>query len=164
MNTLLVDTDACNDPTRFAPNNRLRVVEHRSMGLLPFNLDKVSLYLTPEQKRNERISGRRLLDRMDTLPVLNANYLDAWKFLCENAEDEELPRKDCFELLYPQCFRSNQKGHCLYTFFWGTVYENNKGRLFVRYACKTTGQKPYFGLVCLDDTNFRINCPAAVWT
>ncbi len=155
MDTLFVDTGACNDPARFAPRNRLRVVEHKSMGFLPFNLDRVRLCLTEEQ-----VSGHKLLECLEDRPVLNANYLDAWKALIGDSDKET---RD-MESLFPTRFRHGSHGWCLYTFFWGTVYENNKGLLFVRYACKTTGQKPYFGLKCLDDTNFRINCPAALWT
>jgi hypothetical protein len=156
MSYLCVDTNTPNDPAVFAPHNNLRVVEHHGIGPVPFDLMRVSLHVVAGQDRAV-LSGHEVLVRLRGLPALNANFLDAWKALVWDAEKDELPK------LFPSRFRQGEHGWHLYTFFWGTVYENAQGRRFVRYVCKVT-DKPSFGLVCLDDRTFRVNSPAAVWT
>jgi len=154
-----VDTDVPNDPLKWAPHNGLKVVEHRTMGSVPFELERVQLYLTPAQQADQWISGHELRKLLQKEPLLNANFLDAWLWFLGKTEN-----KKQLEFLFPDRFCNDQNGWHVYTFFWGTVYENEEGRLFVRYVCKAgETQGVTSGLVCLDEPHFRVNCPAAIY-
>jgi hypothetical protein len=54
------------------------------------------------------------------MPVMNANVLD---FLLANPD------------LIPEEWKKDEHGNTRYIFFWGTVYRDRGGDLYVRYLC-----------------------------
>jgi len=168
MSYMEVDTDTPNDPLLWAPYNGFRTVVHKGMGFLPFDPGRVGQYLTKEQEQDRFVSGYELHEQLQGLPLLNANYLDAWLRLARDLDPKEA--KDMLLKLYPLDLRFDRLGFSQYLFFWGTLYENAAGRRFVRYACCMTrkSEKGYSGrmsggFVGLDSPYFRCNAPAAVW-
>lgn len=164
MSVLEVDTDTVNDPMLWAPHNGLRTVVHQGMGFLPFDPDRVGQFLTVDQKRDTLVSGYELFKELQGLPLLNANYLEAWMLYMSEVKHSEKEDNEEIVKLYPPELRRGRHGFTLYLFFWGTLYENAARRRFVRYLCKTSGQKPYAGMVGLDCPHFRQNCPVAIWS
>jgi len=84
--------------------------EHLGEGLFEFNPDNVSLYLIDEQKGG--VNGYKLRKELADQPVLNANVLD-------------------YLLANPELIPEDWKGK--YLCFWGTIYRNSDGDLYVRY-------------------------------
>lgn len=104
----IVDLDA--DP--FIPEG-LFLKEHRKGGKRVFDPAQLSIYCSEEQRGAGRVVGVRLREELKELPVFNANLLD-WLLLPEN------------ERLIPEEWQDK------YVFFWGTIYEDENGDLFVR--------------------------------
>lgn len=102
----LIDCDA----TPFIPNDWM-VEEHRKCGRLRFDATKVSLYLSNKQKKGI-IIGHDLLKELLGKPVMNANVLDHLL-----AHQEFIP----------------EEWKNKYVFFWGTIYCDANGYLYVRY-------------------------------
>jgi len=86
------------------------VVEHKKGGLWKWN-SRITLHLSRKQKKG-LITGHDLRKELADLPVLNANVLD---YLWE----------------HPELIPENWKGKAV--FFWGTIYRDSDGYLFVRY-------------------------------
>jgi len=100
------------DVNPFIPNG-WAVEEHKKGGMFKFNPEKISLYLSKKQKK-EIIGGYDLRKELADKPVMNANVLD-------------------YLLAHPELIPEEWKGK--YIFFWGTIYRDSDGRLYVRYLC-----------------------------
>lgn len=94
------------------------IEEHRTSGLLKFDPDVVTLYLEEEQKKRNGIDGDILRQKLSDKQVMNANVLD---YLLENPG------------LIPKEWERKR------VFFWGTIYKNCEGDLFVRSLDSTGG-------------------------
>ncbi len=102
----LIDLDA--DP--FIPSG-FSVEKHDKGGLWKWDLKKISLYLSKKQKKSHEV-GNDLRKVLAKMPVLNANVLD-------------------YLLAHPELIPEEWKGKAI--FFWGTIYRNSGGNLYVRY-------------------------------
>ena len=99
------------DTNPFVPEG-WKVEQHDKGGQLEWNLEKVKLYLSKNQKDGKCIGGNKLRKELENKPVLNANVLD---YLLKNPH------------LIPEEWKSK------YVFFWGTVYRYSDGFIIVRY-------------------------------
>ena len=131
-----VDLDA--DP--FVPEV-WSVEEHKKGGMLDIDAAKIALHLSDKQKGNGLIEGNQLREELKTQPVLNANLLD-WLLRKENQH------------LIPE----EWKGKAI--FFWGTIYRNRIGELWVRCLDWRVGGW-YWSGYWLDNV-WHSNLPAAV--
>ncbi len=102
----IIDCDA----NPFIPNG-WTVHSHTKGGQLAFDPNKIELYLSGEQKNGGVIGGNRLLKMLAKRPTLNANVLD-------------------YLLANPNLIPEEWKGK--YVFFFGTIYRDSYGFLFVR--------------------------------
>lgn len=105
------------DAKPFVPNV-WKVEEHRKggqpacpVGRFAWDPTKVGLFLADQQKPGV-IVGHVLRKVLKNLPVLNANVLD-------------------YLLANPELIPHEWKGK--YVFFWGTIYRDSDGNLYVRY-------------------------------
>ncbi|OGB75075.1 hypothetical protein A2810_00955 [candidate division Kazan bacterium RIFCSPHIGHO2_01_FULL_49_10] len=92
-----------------------------SLGLLELDPSKIELYLSKQQQVNSYIEGNKLLRKLrglESKSVLNANVLDDW--LADNSRIPEIIR-----IVY------QIQGKLV--FFWGTIYRDSDGYLYVRY-------------------------------
>lgn len=120
------------------------VENHKKSGMWRWN-PNISFYLSKEQKRGDYSIGKDLRKELEDQPVLNANVLE---YLLDHSE------------LIPESWKSN------ITFFWGTIYCNFDGDLFVRglywdgnrWGHSDSWNWGYRCLVC----NFSSNRPAAL--
>ncbi len=87
-----------------------QVVEHKKGGQFRWDPTKVALFLTEQQKKGT-IKGNQLLEELKDKPVFNANVLG-------------------YLLTHPELIPDDWKEK--YTFFWGTIYRDSFGRLYVR--------------------------------
>jgi hypothetical protein len=88
------------------------VETHRKGGQLEWNPDTVTLFLTPYQRFVGGVRGEALLEEIAHKPVINANMLD-WLLAHPH--------------LIPESWEWND------VVFWGTIYSDRDGRLYVRY-------------------------------
>jgi len=102
-----IDCDA--DP--FCPSE-WKVEEHKKSGKVKWTRELVQLYLSENQKSGKCIQGHELRKELASKPVLNACVLD-------------------FLLAHPHLIPEEWKGKAV--FFWGTIYRNSAGRLYVRF-------------------------------
>jgi hypothetical protein len=131
---IVVDLDA--DP--FVPKG-LTVTEHKKGGQFEFNPAKVSLYLSKGQQDSNWIKGTDLQKELGGQPVLNVNLFD-------------------FYLAHPRLIPEDWKGKKV--FFWGTVYHDADGNLYV--CCLSwDGAQWNWDLRWLEDNWFEF-CPAVV--
>lgn len=114
------------------------IEEHRPGGQFSFNATKVELYLTKKQTKNP-VVGNDLQKELKGKAVLNANVLD-------------------YLLAHPELIPEDWKGK--YVFFWGTIYRNANGSLYVRYL-GWSGRQWYWDYLWLG-SNFHSDYPAAV--
>jgi hypothetical protein len=105
----IIDCDA--DP--FMPEG-WKVESHRKHGKLEWNPSNVRLHLSPNQQNNKVIQGNNLRKELENEPVLNANVAD-------------------YLLAHPNLIPEEWKGK--YVFFWGTIYRDSGGNLYIRYLC-----------------------------
>lgn len=103
----LIDCDAAPSvPSGFT------VHSHTKGGQFAFDAKQVDLYLSELQKRGKVIEGHKLLKELANKPMLNACVLD---YLLKNPD------------LIPESWKGKA------TFFFGTIYRNSYGSLFVRF-------------------------------
>ena len=107
----IIDCDA--DP--FVPEG-WKVEEHKKMGQWKWGPTKVIFYLSENQK-NGHVEGNELRKELADKLVLNANVLD---YLLVHPH------------LIPEEWKEDDNGNTRYIFFWGTIYRNSGGLLFVR--------------------------------
>ena len=77
-----------------------------------WDVNKVEFHLGPGQKDGKTINGNTLRTKLGGQQVLNTNVLD-------------------YLLAHPELVPEEWKGKAI--FFWGTIYRNSFGDLFVRY-------------------------------
>jgi hypothetical protein len=114
MEQLVIDMGA--EP--FVPRG-FEVVLHRVGEKFIFDNTKVELYLDESQKNGAYTWGNRLGPKLQKMPVLNANVLDAL-------------------LANPQYIPGEWKEKKI--FFWGTVYRDCNGSVNVRYLWCLNGR------------------------
>jgi hypothetical protein len=103
----IIDCDA----KPFVPDG-WKVEEHIKGGQFKWDSSQIEPYLDKSQKNGKSIVGNKLRELLAGKSALNANVLD---YLLANTE------------LIPEEWKGK------YIFFWGTVYRNSDGRLYVRY-------------------------------
>lgn len=111
--TNVIDCDA--DP--FIPEG-WTVEQHQQGGQLAFDPSQIEFYLDDGQKGGKYIEGNKLRQRLADKPVLNANVLE---YLLANPD------------LIPEEWKKDEQSNTRYIFFWGTVYRDRGGYLYVRY-------------------------------
>ncbi len=116
----VIDCDT--DP--FIPNG-WRVEEHKKGGQFVWDPTKVELYLSKSQKDGKTIEGNKLRKELENDPVFNANLLD---YLLKNPH------------LIPEEWKKDEKGNTRDIFFWGTIYRDSDGSLYVRCLYWCDGQ------------------------
>ncbi len=109
----IIDCDA----VPFVPKN-WEVEHHQKGGQFKFDPTKVLFYLSESQSSGGVIKGHELRKEMADKPVLNANVLD---YLIVNPH------------LIPEEWKLDEQGRTRYIFFWGTIYRDSDGDLYVRY-------------------------------
>lgn len=136
----IINLDA--DP--FVPD-RWTVQEHRHGGSWQFNADEVTLFLDKRQRDGKNIKGKMIYQDLKAQSVMNANVLD---YLLKN---------NC---LIPEDWKEDGDGKSRYICFWGTIYRDWDGLLYVRFlswdGIRWTQGSFWIG------TYFRTNYPAAV--
>ncbi len=113
VNEHMVDCDA--DP--FVPDG-WKVEEHQKSGSFQWDASKVEFYLDKGQQNGKYFEGNKLRKQLAGKSVLNANVLD---YLLAH------PR------LIPEDWKKDERGNMRYIFFWGTIFRNSDGVLYVRY-------------------------------
>ncbi|MBI2068492.1 MAG: hypothetical protein HYT67_00050 [Candidatus Yanofskybacteria bacterium] len=106
---------------------------------------KVGLHLSGRQKGGKVVKGYELRDELTGKPVLNANELDA---LYDNPH------------LLPEEWKRDENGNIRFIFFWGTIYRNSDGGLYVRYIYFDGGS--WDRVFSWLDRGWRGNDPAAL--
>lgn len=111
----VIDCDA--EP--FVPDG-WKVEKHKPGGQFTWDLDRVGLYLSKEQREvGNYIDGKGIRRELERRPALNANVLD---YLLEHTE------------LIPEDWKDKEVS------FWGTVYRDcDKRGLWVRYLYWDSG-------------------------
>ena len=99
------------DANPFVPNG-WTVEEHIKGGMLKWTKSLIALFFADGQKNGKCIVGNELRKVLKDQKVLNANLLD-------------------FLYKHPKFIPEEWKGKCV--FFWGTIYRNSDGYLYVRY-------------------------------
>lgn len=112
------------DAHPYIPND-WKVEEHHKGGELEFDPTKVVFYLDEGQKNGRTIVGNELRKRFADKPVMNACVLD---FLLANTN------------LIPEAWKQDGEGRTRYIYFWGTVYRDSDGDLYVRYLFWSGGR------------------------
>lgn len=79
---------------------------------------RVGLYISKHQKDGEYIEGNKLRKELKSEPVLSAHVLDFYLVHPETI---------------PESLKNDENGNTRYTFFWGTIYRDADGGLYVRY-------------------------------
>jgi len=113
-----------------------KIKEHKSLGKV--DLSKIKLFISKKQG-NKYIIGTELKKFLDNKKVLNANILD---YLLEHQE------------LIPQEWKDGL------VFFWGTIYRDSGGNLYVR--CLYWNGAKWHWDYCWLDLNFYASHPAAL--
>ncbi|MBI2474942.1 hypothetical protein HYV69_00765 [Candidatus Uhrbacteria bacterium] len=95
------------------------IERHVGDGQLELDLSKIQLHLSPNQKDSKTIEGNDLRAELEDskVPVLNACVLE---YLLAHPE------------IIPEDWKVDEKGNTRYIYFWGTVYRNPDGVLYVR--------------------------------
>ena len=112
------------DLAPFVPDG-WQVEEHKKGGKLKWDPSRIQLHLSENQKGDNYVEGNKLRRELYTPPTLNANVLD---YLLKHKE------------LIPEEWKRDEKGNTRYIFFWGTIYRNSNGNLYVRYLCWYDGE------------------------
>ena len=89
-------------------------LEKRADGQLYIDGKKVILYLSKKQINGNVIPGDNLREELSGKKILNANILD-------------------YLLAHPELIPEDWKGRII--FFWGTIYRQPHGSLYVRFLC-----------------------------
>ena len=95
-----------------------RVEEHQKGGMFKWDPAQVKLHLVHGQKNGKMIEGHKLRKELSGKPVLNANVLD---YLLAHPH------------LIPEEWKKGERGNTRHIFFWGTIYRDSVGYLYVRY-------------------------------
>lgn len=87
------------------------------IGQKSVDLSKLTLHLEPEQEKSS-ITGTKLRTRMQSQSPMSAAVLD---YLIGHPEET------------PEEWKQTKDGKIQFVFFWGTIYRDSNGHLFVRY-------------------------------
>jgi hypothetical protein len=136
----LIDCDA----GPFIPDG-WKVEQHQKGGHFKWDASQVQLYLDKGQQNGKYVEGNKLRKLLDGKPVMNANVLD---YLLKNPQ------------LIPDDWKKDGSGNTRYIFFWGTIYRDSDGSLYVRYL-SWDGVRWDWGCHWLDD-DFGGHDPAAL--
>lgn len=129
----IIDCDA--EP--FIPGG-WKVENHQKGGIIQFDATKIDFYLSKKQEKGS-IQGNALREELKDKKVLNANVLD-------------------YLLVNPRAIPEEWKGK--YIFFWGTIYRDSGGGLYVRCLCWHDGAWRWSHNWL--DSGFRGSSPAAL--
>lgn len=119
-----INVNLCFSPK--LPFEGAKVEKHEGKGWVPVEKRqdglyvegrKVILHLSRSQQNGKWLKGYKLRDELTGKPVLNANILDA---LYENTH------------LIPEEWKRDENGNTRYIYFWGTIYSDRVGSLWVR--------------------------------
>ena len=132
------------DIAPYIPNG-WSVESHTKGGQIEFDPSKITTYFSERQKNGKTIVGHDFRKELEGKPVLNACVLD---HLLANTD------------LIPDSWKKNEKGETLYHFFWGTLYRDSDGYLYVRYLCWSVAGWDWG--YCWLDLKFGGQDPAAV--
>ncbi len=100
-------------------------IEKRADGQLYIDGKKVVLHLSERQLGGKWLKGHELRTELDGKPVLNATVLD---FLEDHPD------------FIPDDWKQDGQGNTRFVYFWGTIYRDAGGHLYVRYLCWLVGQ------------------------
>ena len=117
-----------------------RIEQHLRSGEFFWDSSKIKLYLCEKQKKDS-IGGHKLRQKLQGKAVLNANVLD-------------------YLLANPYLIPKDWKGK--FVFFWGTIYANPHGILYVRYLCWGSDRRWIWNNHCLGD-DYNNKCPATLY-
>ncbi len=117
------------------------VEEHQKGGQFVWDPTKVRLHLDEGQTDRRYVEGHKLRKLISKKNPYNANLLD---FLLKNGNQHLIPEE--------------WKGKAV--FFWGTIYRNSDGNLYVRYLYWRS-RRWYWDYYWLDDVWDDV-CPALV--
>ena len=135
----IIDCNA--DP--YIPDNwkvdNWKVEEHRKGGQIEFDIQRIELYLSQNQKDKNSEEGHDLQKTLAGKPVLNANVLD---YLLAN------------QYLIPEEWKDK------YVYFWGTIFCDSDGDLCVRFLSRSRDEW-YWNITYLD-IDWGDNFPAAL--
>ncbi|MEK7520197.1 MAG: hypothetical protein AAB581_03090 [Patescibacteria group bacterium] len=106
------------DANPFVPYD-WHVMEHRKMGLFEWDPTRIELFWSSDQRASSFsiADSDKVRQELAEKVVLNANVLD---WLLQNPH------------LIPDEWMQKVNGVSLHTYFWGTIYANAHGDLFVR--------------------------------
>lgn len=93
------------------------IEEHQKCGQWKFDPKQVEFFLSSGQKGGKVREGNKLRKELAKKPVFNANVLD---YLLANPH------------LIPEEWKTDGNGNTRYIFFWGTIYRDRDGDLYVR--------------------------------
>ncbi len=93
-------------------------IASRVTGTWKFDPKKIMLHLSKNQQNDKCIEGNKLKKELAKMQVLGANALD---YLLAHKE------------LIPEDWKKDEKGNIRYIFFWGTIYRDSYGNLYVRF-------------------------------
>lgn len=91
---------------------------HRRGGNLKFDPKQIKFFLTRDQRAGKTVEGSKLRKELAGKDILKANVLD---YLLAHPE------------IIPDEWKTDENGDIRCIFFWGTIYRNSGGNLFVRY-------------------------------
>ena len=118
-----IDTDL--DPS--LPFSGAAIESHTREGIVVYekrvdgvyrNGKKLGLYRSSRQMNGKSVRGYELRTEVDGKPVLSASDADFFKSHPE---------------FFPEEWKKDADGNMLYVFFWGTIYRDADGDLYVRY-------------------------------
>ena len=118
----VIDCDA--DPFNPWASEGFTIEDHQKGGQWKFDPKEIEFFLTSSQKSG-KVEGNKLRKELAKKPVFNANVLD---YMLAHPE------------LIPDEWKTDGNGNTRYIFFWGTVYRNRDGFLYVRYLYWDVGR------------------------
>ena len=119
----VIDCDA--NPFNPWVSDGFTIEEHQKGGQWKFDPKQVEFFLSSGQKDGKVLEGNKLRKELEGKKVMNANVLD---YLLANPK------------AIPDDWKQDEKGNTRYIFFWGTIYRDSDGGLYVRYLCWRDGQ------------------------
>jgi hypothetical protein len=119
----VINCDA--DPFNPWANDGFTIEEHQKGGQWKFDPKQVEFFLASGQKGGNVIESNKLRKELAKKLVFNANVLD---YLLAHPE------------LILNEWKTDGNGNTRYTFFWGTIYRDRDGGLYVRCLCWVDGR------------------------
>lgn len=120
MDDILIDTSHLPDYKKGPHDPPTEIETHRNDGLIKWDLSKVELYFSEEQKRGKEVSWTKLFNEVKNMPVLNDTVL------LHLMRNHRLIPQEWIDYVRDS---SNKERVFI---FWGTVSRYNGDNLFVR--------------------------------